>query len=178
MTLVSLLILFRSLDGSSPLVDKLRRYLPFVPFPPSLERRNGTSIGSISTNPGGPPRHHYNENKTLVVAEQRVFENKIIVEEDEGEAEASTSRSSNEGASDNEKGYSYNASSTASTSSGSRSRGEKTVSRVPVPILEIRSPSSTCYSPPPPEYRRDSVPESVEMEDDDSAVDKDGGNRS
>ncbi|GAA5955076.1 hypothetical protein JCM3765_003184 [Sporobolomyces pararoseus] len=175
MTLVSLLILFRSLDGSSPLVDKLRTYLPFIPFPPSLERRNGTSIGSISTNPGGPPRHHYNENRTLVTEEKRVFENKIIVEENE-EPVASTSGSSHEGASSSEKGYSYNASSSASSST-SKSRTEKAISRVPVPTLEISMPTCGFYSPPPPEYRRGSAVGSVELEDDDSAVDKDGGNQ-
>ncbi|GAA5883287.1 hypothetical protein JCM16303_007346 [Sporobolomyces ruberrimus] len=36
-TLVSILILFRSLDGSSPLVIRLKARLRFLPFPPSLE---------------------------------------------------------------------------------------------------------------------------------------------
>ncbi|GAA6012095.1 hypothetical protein JCM10207_005126 [Rhodosporidiobolus poonsookiae] len=35
-TAVSLLILFRSLDGSSPTVCTLRRYLPFLPLPPAI----------------------------------------------------------------------------------------------------------------------------------------------
>ncbi|GAA5844647.1 hypothetical protein JCM3766R1_005973 [Sporobolomyces carnicolor] len=156
MTLVSLLILFRSLDGSSPLVDRLRRVLPFVPFPPSLERRgNGTSVGSVSTNPGGPPRHYYNSEKTVIVCEERpVFENKIIVEEDEeGEegSEEDVERTWTEGGGSSSKGYSFNAStvrplvrvpprsaslSYPSTSTlSSSSRGEKTISRVPVPTL-------------------------------------------
>ncbi|BGP23797.1 proteophosphoglycan ppg4 [Rhodotorula toruloides] len=35
-TVVALLILFRSLDGSSPIVQRLRCYLPFLPFPPAI----------------------------------------------------------------------------------------------------------------------------------------------
>ncbi|GAA5855698.1 hypothetical protein JCM8547_001649 [Rhodosporidiobolus lusitaniae] len=35
-TVVSLLILFRSLDGSSPTVATLRRYFPFLPLPPAI----------------------------------------------------------------------------------------------------------------------------------------------
>lgn len=208
MTLVSLLILFRSLDGSSPLVDRLRRVLPFVPFPPSLERRgNGTSVGSVSTNPGGPPRHHYNSEKTVIVCEERpVFENKIIVEEDEeGEGEGSeedVEQTWTERGGSSSKGYSFNASTvrplvrvpprSASLSypstSTSSSRSEKTISRVPVPTLgssdrpttTLRRQGSTfsqasTYSPPPPEYRRESNAHSIELEDDDSAVDKDGG---
>ncbi|GAA6008933.1 hypothetical protein JCM11491_003839 [Sporobolomyces phaffii] len=179
MTLVSLLILFRSLDGSSPLVDKLRTYLPFVPFPPSLERRGGTSIGSISTNPGGPPRHHYNSEKTVVVSERPIFENKIIMEEEgeeEGGPEASTSTSSHEegGVRGGGLGFVYNASSSTSGSANSRASA-RSVSRVPVPILEIHAPPRSAPMSPPPEYRRESTVGSLELEDDDSAVDKDGG---
>lgn len=35
-TIVSLLILFRSLDGSSPTVATLRHYFPFLPLPPAI----------------------------------------------------------------------------------------------------------------------------------------------
>ncbi|GJN89740.1 hypothetical protein Rhopal_002729-T1 [Rhodotorula paludigena] len=35
-TVVALLILFRSLDGGSATVQTLRRYLPFLPFPPPI----------------------------------------------------------------------------------------------------------------------------------------------
>ncbi|GAA5883284.1 hypothetical protein JCM16303_007345 [Sporobolomyces ruberrimus] len=187
MTLVSLLILFRSLDGSSPLVDTLRTYLPFVPFPPSLERRNGTSVGSVSTNPGGPPRHHYNSEKTVIVSERPIFENKVIIEEDEGleggEGRSSSSEEDCGAAGPSDKiglGYSYRPSSSASSASSSKAGGacgtSKTISRVPVPILEIHAPTNSTYSPPPPEYRRESAKGSVELDDDDSAVDKDGGN--
>ncbi|GAA6031075.1 hypothetical protein JCM8097_003992 [Rhodosporidiobolus ruineniae] len=37
-TVVSLLILFRSLDGSSPTVATLRRFFPFLPLPPAICR--------------------------------------------------------------------------------------------------------------------------------------------
>lgn len=159
MTLVSLLILFRSLDGSSPLVDRLRTYLPFVPFPPSLERRNGTSVGSISTN-GGPPRHHFNSEKT-VVSERPIFENKIIIEEEEESEEAGRAQSSSslETPSSSDEGHHRR----PSYSSRSSSRN---VMRIPVPTLEISAP---------PEDRRGSSLGSIEMEDDDSAVDKEVG---
>ncbi|GAA6061399.1 hypothetical protein JCM10212_000659 [Sporobolomyces blumeae] len=69
-TLVSLLILFRSLDGSSPLVDRLRTLLPFVPFPPSLERRSPTS-GSVSN---GPPKHRVYNGEKSVMKEEAVLD--------------------------------------------------------------------------------------------------------
>ncbi|GAA5828691.1 hypothetical protein JCM5353_008503 [Sporobolomyces roseus] len=159
MTLVSLLILFRSLDGSSPLVDRLRTYLPFVPFPPSLERRNGTSVGSISTN-GGPPRHHFNSEKT-VVSERPIFENKIIIEEEEEQEEAGRAQSSSSLDTPSSSDEGHNRRPSYSSRSSSRN-----VLRIPVPTLEISAP---------PEERRGSSLGSIEMEDDDSAVDKEVG---
>ncbi|GAA5902333.1 hypothetical protein JCM6882_000504 [Rhodosporidiobolus microsporus] len=51
-TVVSLLILFRSLDGSSPTVSTLRRYLPFLPLPPAISRTH-PSMATQTANPKG-----------------------------------------------------------------------------------------------------------------------------
>lgn len=46
-TLVSLLILFRSLDGSSPAARRLQALFPFLPLPPSVGlRSNGKEAGA------------------------------------------------------------------------------------------------------------------------------------
>jgi len=41
-TIVAILILFRSLDGSSPLVTRLKLSFPLLPLPPSLEAATPT----------------------------------------------------------------------------------------------------------------------------------------
>jgi hypothetical protein len=50
-TVVSLLILFRSLDGSSPTVNTLRRYFPFLPLPPAISLTH-PSRATGTMNPG------------------------------------------------------------------------------------------------------------------------------
>ncbi|GAA5823636.1 hypothetical protein JCM11251_000705 [Rhodosporidiobolus azoricus] len=51
-TVVSLLILFRSLDGSSSTVSTLRHYLPFLPLPPAISRTH-PSMATQTANPKG-----------------------------------------------------------------------------------------------------------------------------
>ncbi|GAA5955077.1 hypothetical protein JCM3765_003185 [Sporobolomyces pararoseus] len=52
-SIVAVLILFRSLDGSSPLVTRLKSKFPFLPLPPSLETATSTNSrkGGISSQP-------------------------------------------------------------------------------------------------------------------------------
>ncbi|GAA5828695.1 hypothetical protein JCM5353_008504 [Sporobolomyces roseus] len=57
-TVVAILILLRSLDGSSPMIIRLKASFPILPLPPSLETVN--SVGARQANAtSGPPRHHF-----------------------------------------------------------------------------------------------------------------------
>ncbi|GAA5855691.1 hypothetical protein JCM8547_001647 [Rhodosporidiobolus lusitaniae] len=78
-TLVSLLLLFRSLDAtSSPLLSSLRHHLPFLPFPPPV---TPTARSLITTE---PPRYLTYGAGGAVPLIERVATRTVQVEEEEG----------------------------------------------------------------------------------------------